>query len=305
MRTQMSLERIHSPGFDRRALFSSPQPHTPGVIVQPEAVHDPPNFDSDGHEDSWMHDYEMDPIDGISELGLGNDPTVASPSMTTGPLDELDMGESIAHETEYHPIINGMISYFILEIRPDQFYVGEPCNIDGSRLADPTKLPPPVTQDDSDWAPFESRLAFETADFFYRVDQMSAAKIDKILELWAESLAVHGDEPPFQNHVELYKAIDAISVGGVPWKSHTFTYEGQKPPSNAPKWMTGEYTIFYRDPRKLFIDMLGNPDFAKDVDYSPLRQYDGKGIRQYENFMSGDWAWKQAVTLFFLINLPE
>ena len=51
--------------------------------------------------------------------------------------------------------------------------------------------------------------------------------------------------------------------------------------------------------------MLGNPDFAKDVDYSPLRQYDGKGIRQYENFMSGDWAWKQAVTLFFLINLPE
>ena len=124
--------------------------------------------------------------------------------------------------------------------------------------------------------------------------------------MWAESLAVHGDKPPFRNHEELYSAIDAISVGSAPWKSHTFTYEGEKLPCNAPKWMTGEYTIFYRDPHKLFINMLGNPDFAKNVDYAPLRQYNGEGIRQYENFMSGDWAWKQAVSSSLLfINLPD
>ncbi len=162
-----------------------------------------------------------------------------------------------------------------------------------------------VTQDDSDWAPFKSCLAFETADFFYRVDKASATRIDKILELWAESLAVYGNEPPFGNHEELYSTIDAIGVGGAPWQSHTFSYEGQKPPSNAPKWMTGEYTIFYRDPRRLFIDMLGNPDFAKNFDYAPLRQYNGEGIHQYENFMSGDWAWKQAVSSSLFINLPD
>lgn len=59
--------------------------------------------------------------------------------------------------------------------------------------------------------------------------------------------------------------------------------------------MTGEYTIFYRDPRKLFVNMLENPEFVDNIDYAPLRQYNKKGIREYENFMSGDWAWKQAV----------
>jgi hypothetical protein len=148
----------------------------------------------------------------------------------------------------------------------------------------------------ADWAPFDSLLAFKTADFFYRVDKASATKIDYMLELWAESLAEFGGKPPFKSHKDLYSTIDAIPTS-VPWKSHKFTYEGQKPPNgNAPKWMTGEYEIFYRDPRRLFMDMLENPEFVKDIDYAPLRQYNKNGSRQYENFMSGDWAWKQAVS---------
>jgi hypothetical protein len=90
--------------------------------------------------------------------------------------------------------------------------------------------------------------------------------------------------------------IDAIPIDGIPWQLHTFTYKGQKPSNNAPKWMTGEYKIFYQDPHRIFTDMLENPEFAKDIDYAPLRQYDDNGVRQYENFMSGDWAWKQAVS---------
>ena len=43
--------------------------------------------------------------------------------------------------------------------------------------------------------------------------------------------------------------------------------------------------------------MLENPDFAEHFDYAPHQQYDTKG-RHYENFMSGDWAWKQAVSKF-------
>ena len=44
--------------------------------------------------------------------------------------------------------------------------------------------------------------------------------------------------------------------------------------------------------------MLKNPDFAKSFDAAPLWQYNENGDRQYENFMSGDWAWKRAVRIF-------
>jgi hypothetical protein len=45
-----------------------------------------------------------------------------------------------------------------------------------------------------------------------------------------------------------YKMIDAIPIGGVPWQSSTFTYEGPKRSVDVPKWMEAEYTIWFRDP---------------------------------------------------------
>jgi hypothetical protein len=110
-------------------------------------------------------------------------------------------------------------------------------------------------------------------------------------------LAVHGDQPPFLNHTDVYETIDAIPIGGAPWQSSTFTYDGPKPTADVPKWMEAEYTIWFRDPHKLLLEMLKNPDFVDSIDYTPYRQYDEKGNRQYENFMSGDWAWKQAVRI--------
>jgi Plavaka transposase len=63
-----------------------------------------------------------------------------------------------------------------------------------------------------------------------------------------------------------------------------------------PKWMENEYEIWFRDPRLLFKNMLANRDFNTSFDYAPFRQYDDNGNRRYENLMSGDWAWKQAVS---------
>jgi hypothetical protein len=110
-------------------------------------------------------------------------------------------------------------------------------------------------------------------------------------------LEVHSDQPPFLDHKDVYETIDAIPIGGVPWQSSTFTYEGPKPSVDVPKWMEAEYTIWFRDPHRLFLEMLKNPDFVQSFDHTPYRQYDRSGNRQYENFMSGDWAWKQAVCI--------
>jgi len=114
----------------------------------------------------------------------------------------------------------------------------------------------------------------------------------------SDLLAVHDDRPPFLDHKDVYQAIDDIPIGGVPWQSLMFTYEGPKPTADVPKWMDAEYTIWFRDPHKLFLQMLKNPDFVNAFDYAPYRQFDENGNRQYEHFMSGDWAWKQAVGIF-------
>ena len=63
-----------------------------------------------------------------------------------------------------------------------------------------------------------------------------------------------------------------------------------------PKWMENEYEIWFRDPQLLFKNMLANQDFDGFFDYVPFRQYDDKGSHQYEHLVSGDWAWKEAVS---------
>ena len=172
---------------------------------------------------------------------------------------------------------------------------GTPCDKNGNLLLHGT-LPAPEPQDlnpGNDWSPFENALGFKTANTFFK-NKFSAGKIDDILQLWMESLEKHGDVPPFLNHKELYSSIDTI-IGSVPWQSFTFAYNEPDITPDSPKWMTADYTIWYCEPRQLFLHMLRNPDFATAFDYAPLRQYDKDGHRQYQNFMSGDWAWKQAV----------
>ena len=60
--------------------------------------------------------------------------------------------------------------------------------------------------------------------------------------------------------------------------------------------MESTHEIWFRDPWLLFKGMLENPEFQDFFDYVPLWQYDAHGGRQYENVMSGNWAWKQAVS---------
>jgi hypothetical protein len=149
----------------------------------------------------------------------------------------------------------------------------------------------------NDWFPFESHAAFNLAHYFYKEDQTSAAKINQLLDIMVDLMDIHNDKPPFADHQDVYRTIDAIPIiGGAPWQSFTFTYDGPKP-VDAPKWMDAEYTVWYRDSHTLFLEMLKNTDFKNSFDYTPYRQYEEKGNRRYEHFMSGDWAWKQAVRL--------
>jgi hypothetical protein len=138
---------------------------------------------------------------------------------------------------------------------------------------------------------------------------MSGSNIDTLMELWAAYSALQDPNKvsssnlsPFSDHRNMYRTIDAIPIGGVPWQSITLSYDGPIP-ENSPTWMQSGHTIWFRDPRLLFKKMLENPDFHDSFDYAPYRQYDMHGQRRYENFMSGDWAWKRAVSNSFVLAL--
>jgi hypothetical protein len=147
-----------------------------------------------------------------------------------------------------------------------------------------------------DWTPFQNRIEFETADFLYRRNQMSAGDIDVLLDLWAASLLKHNDHPPFADHNDLYNVIDSIQVGNVPWQSFSMQYNGLKPEDHVPSWMDADYDVWFRDPHAVVTSMLANPDFNGELDFVPYEEFDSNNNRQFHDFMSGEWAWQQAVS---------
>lgn len=59
--------------------------------------------------------------------------------------------------------------------------------------------------------------------------------------------------------------------------------------------MTALYEIYYRDPREVIKNMIADKTFKNAFDYVPYQEFDEDGFRRYENLMSGDWAFLQAV----------
>lgn len=100
------------------------------------------------------------------------------------------------------------------------------------------------------------------------------------------------------SHQELYSLIDAIKQGEIPWNSFSVTYNGVRPqgnlPSPQPAWMDEKYEIWFRDPLQVLESQIANPEYKGMIDFSPKRVYH-KGKRQYNDLMSGNWAWDQAV----------
>ncbi|KAG1889155.1 hypothetical protein F4604DRAFT_1876911 [Suillus subluteus] len=171
---------------------------------------------------------------------------------------------------------------------------GLKCNINGDSID--KNSPPPLRTDTlpTDWTPYESRVAFETAEFLFTRNQMSAGQIDTLLDLWAATLIQYNDSPPFASHHDLYDTIDSTPLGNIAWESFSMSYKGVKPAENVPPWMKVTYEVWFRDPRLLIHNILTNPDFDGEIEYTPYRDYDDNNQRCFKNFFSSDWAWKQA-----------
>jgi len=174
---------------------------------------------------------------------------------------------------------------------------GTPCDRAGRYLppnSPPSPNPSPLPDD---YGPYESRAAFELAEFLYSHEQMPAAKIDELLAIMA---SMYDKDPPFHSHKEMYNVIDTTRHGDSPWQSFSVTYSGAMP-DDPPSWMTAEYDVWFRDLKVVLEHQLANPDFKGEIDYAAKVVVDKDGHRKVCDLMCGQWAFEQLVSGFFLV----
>ncbi|KAG1745479.1 uncharacterized protein EDB91DRAFT_1236359 [Suillus paluster] len=177
----------------------------------------------------------------------------------------------------------------------DRLYCNCHSKLNGQFLEDGAPPTPPPNKSPDDWTPYRNRVEFETAEFLYMRNQMSAGNINILMDLWAATLLKHNDKPPFADCRDLYKTIDGTPVGDVKWQSFKVQYTGEKPAHNIPPWMDQPYDVWYQDPHEVIWNMLANPEYATEMDYRPYREYStDTDERQWQDLMSGNWAWNQA-----------
>ncbi|KAJ6607747.1 hypothetical protein B0H10DRAFT_1956000 [Mycena sp. CBHHK59/15] len=121
---------------------------------------------------------------------------------------------------------------------------------------------------------------------------MSAGAIDELMQNWAarpQSAGIH--------HLLITTTFTTRSM---PQKLGT--YPGNHSPSRTTNpcpgdvtpWKTQEYVVHFRDPRQVLHQQLANPDFKGEMDFAPKQVFGEGDSREYQDFMSGNWAWRQA-----------
>ncbi|EGO23499.1 hypothetical protein SERLADRAFT_449880 [Serpula lacrymans var. lacrymans S7.9] len=196
------------------------------------------------------------------------------------PLSNEPLEDQAQCEIEYHPFLDG-----------------RPCDENGNFLPPGAKPVLPETPSTNDWSPYRDRVEFETAELLYKKVQMSGGDINALVDLWRASFIKNGladEDVPFANKDDLYRVIDSTSGSDVPWESFSLSYNGELPEEDPPEWMKQEFDVWFRSPRAIIQNMLSNRDFCGETNFMPYRKFSKKGEREYKDFMSGEWAWKQA-----------
>ena len=177
-------------------------------------------------------------------------------------------------------------------------FVATPCDNNGNDL--PPHSPPPnssqAADDTPEWYLFTSCLEFDFVWHHFINLESSEHMVNKGLDIWVASVVQHGGSAAWKSADELYATIDRIQHGDAPWVTHKFHYQGPLPPS-PPKWMTQTYELSVCDTRQVLQQQFANQSFKNQINYTPYKQFNKARKCVWTNFMLGDWAWKQVVSL--------
>ena len=133
-------------------------------------------------------------------------------------------------------------------------------------------------------------------DFLHRREEMSTGNIDTLIDLWGPTMAKYDDCGSYSSYEHMYRTIDNIKKGDALWRSFTTYFAGELD-MNAPSWQLQDYEVWFRDPDVVIRNMLDNPDFDDQFDYSPYVDVDKSWQRNWNEFMSGNSSWRHAVSL--------
>ena len=160
--------------------------------------------------------------------------------------------------------------------------------------------PPPAQHEkvQDNWSPFSSQSSFLVTDFLFHMVEMSAPSINFLMELWAFDVMKHRPDAtsPFVSHYNVYSTIDEIRAGGVPWKCLSVNCTDNN--LDSPLWKQQEYQVWYQDPDMVIKNMLDNVDFDGQINYAPHAITDTTGKQRWKDFMSGNYAWRKAVSRY-------
>ena len=129
-------------------------------------------------------------------------------------------------------------------------------------------------------------------EFLYKKVEMSAKNIDELMDIWATSK--DDGLSLFSSHEHMYATIDKIKHGDAPWKSFTVSYASHLGP-DPPSWQLQDYRVWYHVPEVVATNMLDNPDFDGEFDYTPYVEVDKSGQRRWNEPMSGNFSWRHVV----------
>ena len=123
---------------------------------------------------------------------------------------------------------------------------------------------------------------------------MPVGQIDDLLEIIAAMNAMTGGEGHFTTHKDLYNTINATNLGDAPWNHFNLNYQG-KQSANSLSWQVEDFTVWFCNPLIVVHNLLSNPNFDGSFNYAPFQERDKDNNHWYENFMSRNWCWNQAV----------
>ncbi|KAK7054546.1 hypothetical protein VNI00_003744 [Paramarasmius palmivorus] len=251
------------------------------------------------HQDEDWAMSDSDNSDGVARSDSGEN---LEPDDDLNPLDDpsadydYPLPEYGAHPSEdqtEHPTIPP------LNYRFHEGLTGRRCDSQGNFLPDDAPPPPPSSppREGNDWSPWQNGLEFRTANLLYRRMQASASEINNLMEI-VSALSEEADTSRlFSDVKDLHSTIDACPNGSVPWEAFSVSYAGPRIPGKHEPWMDKSFMVYFRNPREVLHRQLSNPDFTGEIETTPYEAYTADNKRYYQNFMSGNWAMREANTI--------
>ncbi|KAG2051938.1 hypothetical protein BDR06DRAFT_983321 [Suillus hirtellus] len=96
-------------------------------------------------------------------------------------------------------------------------------------------------------------------------------------------------------HCDVYKTINSTPLDDMQWQSCLVKYTREHAVDDTTPWIEDSYNVWFHDPHDVVQNMLANPDYALEMDLQPYRKFMTETDKhQWQDFMSGDWAWNQA-----------